>query len=398
MADLFAAERIVSLTAGVGTDLTIQDAVNNLPAKGGTIYIKHGTYPIAATIVLPDKNIIFRGSGWSTILDMGSNAITLFQAPNGLTKPRMYTFKDMVALGTDGVAQTFFVNLDVNGRGNITVLDSQLGGNKTANGIKTIFDYQAYDTTLNNVSFVHVERCIIAPPSSSGATLIKTPNPAGTHGGYVKFTSAYCDYQVTGGFSSSFVPWLADLDGDMLFIGGQGLSVSDGWASNGLIINAMPFTVGLGITMKALGGLLGIHITDAAIGEFPTGHGNIHFNNPARIKGCTTLVPLFFDAGSDFSAMIGNRFNVGDEFNVTIIGILGCAVIGNSFEGGDGVSLVDAINCRVADNHFMMFGDTNTVAESGASDSNIIHDNTGYLRAGGPIIIGPNTLVHDNLP
>lgn len=64
MADIFAADRVVSLTAGVGTDLTIQDAVNNLPAKGGKISIKHGTFPISSAIVLPDKNIIHDNTGY----------------------------------------------------------------------------------------------------------------------------------------------------------------------------------------------------------------------------------------------------------------------------------------------------------------------------------------------
>lgn len=406
MADIFAADRVVSLTAGVGTDLTIQDAVNNLPAKGGKISIKHGTFPISSAIVLPDKNIIFEGGGWGTVLDMGANAITMFQAPNGLSKSRMYTFKNMTVLGTDGVAQTFFASLDTNGRASVTVLDSRLGGDATATGIQKIFDYQAYDTTFTNIARVQVERCVINAPSAAGAMLIKTPNPAGTFGGLISFTAISTIFGITSApFFSGQKKWGCDLDGDMLLIGQGFLWPANGFGANGLVVNAMALIVDVGVTMTAFGGGFGkinINLTDTQLLGTSLGQGIVVFEFTAIVKGCRSIgIPIKFEARALESTVEGNFFNNTSPFGIRINGVNAVAITENTFEGisGNAVELIDAVNCKVADNHFHQLAVNNkTVEESGASDSNIIHDNTGYLSGGGPTIIGASTLVHDNLP
>jgi hypothetical protein len=57
-----------------GTDVTIQDAINNLPA-GGDIYVKPGVYVIPAALTSQPGPITIRGSGiGSTILDFGGVA------------------------------------------------------------------------------------------------------------------------------------------------------------------------------------------------------------------------------------------------------------------------------------------------------------------------------------
>jgi hypothetical protein len=63
--DTFAATRIVSLVAGEGTDLTIAAAIAALPAAGGDIYVKGGTYPIAASLDFTTKVVRIRGAGTS---------------------------------------------------------------------------------------------------------------------------------------------------------------------------------------------------------------------------------------------------------------------------------------------------------------------------------------------
>jgi len=69
--DLFASARIVSNNPDEGTDLTIQDAINNLP-DGGDIYVKPGTYVMPAALTSQPAPITIHGSGIdATILDFG---------------------------------------------------------------------------------------------------------------------------------------------------------------------------------------------------------------------------------------------------------------------------------------------------------------------------------------
>lgn len=86
--DIYAATRVVSLTPGEGTDLTIADAVAALPAAGGTIFVKQGTYPVAATIVIPDKDVTFVFAGGAEITTTGLGANPLFKSNTGLTAIR----------------------------------------------------------------------------------------------------------------------------------------------------------------------------------------------------------------------------------------------------------------------------------------------------------------------
>jgi hypothetical protein len=86
--DVYAATRVVSLIAGDGTDLTVAAAILALPAEGGRIYVKQGTYPLTLTNTLPDKPVDIIGSGDGTIFDLGANAISAFTIPNGLTAQR----------------------------------------------------------------------------------------------------------------------------------------------------------------------------------------------------------------------------------------------------------------------------------------------------------------------
>jgi hypothetical protein len=102
--DIFVATRVVSLVPGEGTDLTIAAAIAALPAGGGSIYMKEGTFPQAATLTLTDKPILFVGSGDATIIALGANAISAFTI--GFDQP--YKFQNLKILGTGIVGQTAF--------------------------------------------------------------------------------------------------------------------------------------------------------------------------------------------------------------------------------------------------------------------------------------------------
>ncbi|GAI91188.1 unnamed protein product [marine sediment metagenome] len=54
---------------GSGDFTDIQDAINALPAGGGVVYIKEGTYTITSSIIITINNVSIIGSGASTIID-----------------------------------------------------------------------------------------------------------------------------------------------------------------------------------------------------------------------------------------------------------------------------------------------------------------------------------------
>jgi len=116
-ADIFAATRVVSLIPGDGTDLTIAAAIAALPAEGGYIYVKQGTYPQAATLTMPDKPVIIRGSGDGTVISLGANAIPAFTIPTGLSVRRDYVFENMLVTGTSVANQKIWSIEDANGFG-----------------------------------------------------------------------------------------------------------------------------------------------------------------------------------------------------------------------------------------------------------------------------------------
>lgn len=102
--DIYAATRVVSLIAGDGTDLTIAAAIAALPAAGGSIYIKQGTYPIVASLVPTNKPITFIGAGAGAVIDLGANAISAFL----INFDQRYSFSNFKILGSGIAGQTAF--------------------------------------------------------------------------------------------------------------------------------------------------------------------------------------------------------------------------------------------------------------------------------------------------
>ncbi len=105
-ADIYAATRVVSLIAGDGTDLTFAAASAALPAAGGRIYVKQGTFALAATNALSaDKPVDIVGSGDGTIFDLGANAIAAFTIQDVLTARRQFTFSHFKVIGNSTANQ-----------------------------------------------------------------------------------------------------------------------------------------------------------------------------------------------------------------------------------------------------------------------------------------------------
>ena len=97
------ASRVVA-TAVVATDGTgdftdIQEAIDSLPAGGGCIYIKQGTYNLTVALSITSDNISITGCGYSTNINVGANNINVVYI-NGADK---FTLSDCRLVGTTRV-------------------------------------------------------------------------------------------------------------------------------------------------------------------------------------------------------------------------------------------------------------------------------------------------------
>ncbi len=108
---------VVDPTPGLGDATTIADAIAMLPAGGGKIFLREGTYPISATITMPDAPVVIKGCGDSTIISLGANVIAAFSIPNGLTARRNYVFEDFLVTGTSVAGQIVWTTAEANTRG-----------------------------------------------------------------------------------------------------------------------------------------------------------------------------------------------------------------------------------------------------------------------------------------
>jgi hypothetical protein len=141
--DIYAATRVVSLIAGDGTDLTIAAAVAALPAEGGRIYVKQGTYPAVATQNMPDKSVDVVGSGDGTIISLGTHSVPAFTIPDGLTAPRTYTFGRFKVTASD-----------ILGSGVLSVQDTHAFGRSVVQNVRSEGIHTMIEIAAGDVGFV----------------------------------------------------------------------------------------------------------------------------------------------------------------------------------------------------------------------------------------------------
>lgn len=97
---------VVSQIPLAGDYTDIQSALNNLPAGGGLILVREGTYNLSATLLYTDKPVVIRGCGiGNTIISVGANVIPAFTMPGGLTFNQSFAFEDLTIVGTGVIGQ-----------------------------------------------------------------------------------------------------------------------------------------------------------------------------------------------------------------------------------------------------------------------------------------------------
>ena len=135
----------VVATDGTGDYTDIQTAIDALPAGGGVVYIKEGTYNITASIDIDKDNVSIIGAGRAT---------TIFLAAGSNASP-------ITILSHDG----------------IIISEIQIDGNEANNTGGT-----AYGIFISNSSDITVKDCIIHECHDSGILVLGTSNKATIRG------------------------------------------------------------------------------------------------------------------------------------------------------------------------------------------------------------------------
>lgn len=281
--DIYAATRIVSLIPGDGTDLTIAAAIAALPAAGGLIFVKQGTYPISASLFLTDKPIDIVGAGGSTILDMGASAISLF------TKSFRHRYKiaNLTVVGTGIAGQAFFedtigdgvFSVDVEG---VTIDQVQTGFISGAGALSLRLVRVSYTPSLSAAAQFFTG---IVGSNLIEATL--TVVVGGTVNGFVEIVATVCHFDFTQA-SGPVVNFVSGMTVAACSISGE-FSVSGGRPTQ---ISGCSFSYGVfGIPPNR-------YLDLAVAGGFPAVISGNNFTLPANFEEILNAGDLVFIQGN----------------------------------------------------------------------------------------------------
>ena len=186
--DTFVATRIVAVLEEDGTDTTIQDAIDNLPATGGSIYIKQGTFTLTETVELPDKPVEIIGTGDGTIIDLDDAAISAFTVSQGvLTESRRFALRGFQVTGTEVPNQRIISTADDEAFAVIELSDLK------SDGIQIPIEIADVDQDLLHPVNIYVRDCWFVPVSDDSGMLV---NSNGL-GGLMKVAFYNVDFMVT---------------------------------------------------------------------------------------------------------------------------------------------------------------------------------------------------------
>lgn len=144
-----AATFVVSPIPGVGDYLTIQAAVDNLPAEGGYILVRESTYN--ENVILSNKPIQIRGCGrGATTIDLGAVDGAAFTAASA----NKYVIRDLSVIGNPANIQQF---LDLGAAADVLVENVE-----TTDILRIVETTSAADVTFND--------CSLNMPAAANAT------------------------------------------------------------------------------------------------------------------------------------------------------------------------------------------------------------------------------------
>lgn len=394
--DLYAATRIVSSDPTQGTDLTIQDAIDNLPAEGGTIFVKQGTYVISTTILLPNKPINIIGAGWGTILSMPVFVGPMFEVSDGLTARQRYTLTDLNFQGGSVAGQEFWCFDDTNGRGDF------LGERLRISGFETLVDWMKYNEAYTTQSNFWIDYSIVYAVTG-GSTMVKTPNPAGSFFAAVAIRSTYTSWLDTLGVFADQA-WTADADCDLwLYYTQNGPALLAGSNFNGAMFRAVNiFNSGVGDLTFYGNGWDAYDYVDG--GSILSTDFNVNHNTDSRYffrsgrMALTDVVTQSAGVKVRRGAAVQGWFSYGDiganpvfEIESPATG----ALFEGKFEGhvGNGtlLKLSSVSRCSIRSIFLSTGANQRTIEETGLSDFNLGVGCIGLNTGLGMTIIGANS-------
>lgn len=388
--DKYAADRIVDPSGLTGTDTTLASALAALPANGGTIYVKAGTYNISTTMTLPLKNVKIIGAGGNvtgpginldaTIFDLGSNAIALFTTPlgGGGTVFASYYFSDFKVIGNSSAAQQFL-------RAPVLALGSAVIGERLhIEGVQDIvktagqdLDVTFRDSTLNpktatasfwngtgsqgELTWDHVQADL--PVSGSSNAISGSPN-------------WHVAYSYLGGGGSASVFAVQEVEWTDFFLGKDNDLIDIVIGGSVSLITSCTFQ---GCSLHIMAQSLKLSNSWFSLGATPT-------TAQLRILGVGGVAKANI-TGCEFSGSGGSSNRGIDIVSVTDVTIAGCAFFGHTSEGirATGTSTLSVIGCR--------FTETVPMNETATTVTGRYSDNTGFDKS---IIIGVASSIGDD--
>ena len=106
---------VIVAADGTGDVIDIQAGINLLPAGGGVVYVKEGTYSSATQITFPNDNISVIGAGKATIITSTSTNRLFYITKDGCYLEKLYLYTASQGAGTSMI--------EFNGSSNSTVLN-----------------------------------------------------------------------------------------------------------------------------------------------------------------------------------------------------------------------------------------------------------------------------------
>lgn len=345
--DTRAATLVVSPTGDRADYSDIQQALNALPADGGIIYLREGTFNISAPITFPDKPIKIVGSGRNnTVINIGSNAISAFRT--AFAKP--FSIESLSVIGDNSIAQVFFEWTAAVYMYNPAIFRDIVVGSRTTPtiSIKTLFK---------------------VPASGFGQIKANILN--------CSFDTANGQYLYEGNILGDFDISFTEITGDVRI------------QNEVLNIRAVGLTI---LSLRGVNALPSAEFTDCYING--STDGAIQFGVTTsgslgnKFYGCRFVLYggiVFGNAAQGF-AFVGNIVSALAARAIDVLlNAAGGKIIGNYFSSWTGEAVrINATNLTVSGNYNCR------VTETGAANDNRYSDNSGFS---GSTIIGPNSIV-----
>ncbi len=399
-----AATLVVHGTVGKGDYTTIAAALAGLPAGGGKILVREGTYALALTNSMPNKKVVIEGCGDATIIDLGASAIPAFTVPNGIAQGTQYTFRDFQVKGNGVAAQELLAYQEANSNAWVRFERVNVYGT-----LVDILDIQNYDQTFARTLRVTFEDCTIYPVAGTIAgELVKSVNAAGDFTGAVLVAFRDCVLNNEFDLAAFGDGWAMDAAVDLALFGTVGI-ISAGCAMNGLHVDDCKLSIlGGDVTVWGTVSTFTDDISNSIIFGFDFGSGlgsrliyKAAFLPNTYVGTVFSVTGVRIEGGADPALFTGCYFP-GAATTDTAIDIdgrpfvhIGECEFGDPFgsQVTQAVKLKDALDATIVGCHFNESGATKTVVETGTTNRTRIQACSGLQAGGGMTIIGPDTVV-----